>query len=327
LSQLLHLGDHMTQPLIKTVDLQDFLSGDQAQQQHFVNEVGEALHHIGFFVLKNHGVNLDMLDEAFRAAEEFFLLPHAEKIKYEIPGLAGQRGFISFGREVAKYETRPDLKEFWQIGRDYAPDAPQAELNPPNLWPKEVPNFRAIFASMFAQLDACSMHLLEACALFLGEPRDRFSSIARDGQSILRILHYPPVAKGTSGVRSAAHEDINLITLLCQASSGGLEIKTHDGAWHEVLAPREHIIVDTGDMMQNITNGYFLSTTHRVVNPKDEYSRRFSFPFFCHPRAEARLDPIPSCVAKTGGEKKFPDILAGVYLNQRLEEIGLAAKK
>jgi isopenicillin N synthase-like dioxygenase len=128
------------------------------------------------------------------------------------------------------------------------------------------------------------------------------------------------------GVRSAAHEDINLITLLCQASSGGLQIQTHDGSWHEVVAPRQHIIVDTGDMMQNLTNGYFRSTTHRVVNPPDEVSRRYSFPFFCHPRSEASLAPLPSCIAKTGGTQIFPAILAGAYFQQRLQEIGLARK-
>ncbi len=309
---------------VPTLDYQDFLSSEEAPRRNFVAQLNQALHRIGFFVLKNHGVNLHLLDAAYAAADEFFLLPYAQKSAYEIPGLAGQRGFVSFGREIAKDETRPDLKEFWQIGRDYVPASASGRKGPPNIWPKALPKFREIFAGMYQQLDACSMVLLEACGQALAEPSTRFSSLAAEGESILRVLHYPPVAKGSVGVRSAAHEDINLITLLCQASSGGLEIKTHDGSWHEVLAPRHYLIVDTGDMMQNLTNGYFKSTTHRVVNPPDESSRRYSFPFFCHPRSECRLDPLPSCIAKTGGAAKFPAIVAGAYLQQRLQEIGLA---
>jgi isopenicillin N synthase-like dioxygenase len=314
----------MTPTSIKTLDLRDFTAGDDERQQEFVRKVGEALHDIGFFVLKNHGVDLELLQAAPSAAEEFFLLPHSEKISYEIPGLMGQRGFVSFGREMAKYETRPDLKEFWQIGRDYPSDSAEAQLSPPNIWPSQSPKFRQIFGGMFAQMDACSQLLLEACALALGEPRERFASMAKGGESILRVLHYPPVKKGSIGVRSAAHEDINFITLLCQASSGGLELFTHEGKWLAVNAPREYIIVDTGDMMQNLTNGYFKSTTHRVVNPPDEFSRRFSFPFFCHPRSECSLGPLSSCVQKTGGSTLYPNISAGAYLRQRLGEIGLA---
>ena len=152
--------------------------------------------------------------------------------------------------------------------------------------------------------------------------------MAKDGNTILRVINYPevPADKNPASIRAAAHEDINFITLLCEATAGGLELLQRDGTWLPIHALQGQIIVDTGDMLQNLSNGILKSTTHRVVNPDNSRERRFSMPYFVHPRSEVDLSPLPRCVEKVGA-KKYPNITSGEYLNQRLKEIGLTAKK
>jgi isopenicillin N synthase-like dioxygenase len=182
-------------------------------------------------------------------------------------------------------------------------------------------------AQLYAQLEVCAVQLLEACAIYLDEPPELFRVMAQQGDSILRVVHYPPLPPNvdTNSLRAAPHEDINLITLLCEATADGLEVLQQDGSWLPIPTTSGQIIVDSGDMLQQLTNGLFKSTTHRVANPENDRSRRFSMPFFVHPRAEVDLTPLPSCVTKTGGQLKFPSLTAGEYLQQRLHEIGLAS--
>lgn len=301
---------------IPVVDLQDFHADSSLRQQKFVTTMGKALEDIGFFAVINHGVDPTLIRKAYQVAEQFFELPDAVKLRYEDPNLSGQRGFTRFGKEHAKDHPAPDLKEFWHVGR---------EKLLANLDPIEVPNFAPVMQELYAQLETCAMHLLEACALYLGEPKNFLSEMAIDGDTILRIIHYPPIPKEAdpASIRAAAHEDINLITLLCEATASGLELLQRDGTWLPISALEGQIIVDSGDMLQQLTNGLLRSTTHRVVNPDDDRARRFSMPFFVHPKSHTNLTPLPSCIAKTGGVAKFPEITAGQYLQQRLAEIGL----
>jgi isopenicillin N synthase-like dioxygenase len=314
----------MSDQTIPVADLRDYEQGG-APRARFVKTVGDALVDIGFFALTGHGVDAGLIDQAYRVAHDLFMRPDAVKSRYEVPGGKGQRGFVSFGKEHAKDSKAPDLKEFWHVGQELASSHPLARVYPANLWPEEVPAFKPIFLELFRELERCSLHLLEACALYVGEPTDRFSGLAKDGNSILRVIHYPPIPADShpASIRAAAHEDINLITLLCEATAGGLELLERSGRWRPIHALKGQIVVDAGDMLQNVTNGYFKSTTHRVVNPDNSRERRFSMPFFVHPRSECSLDPLPSCVARTGGVKKHPVITAGDYLTQRLREIGL----
>lgn len=314
-------------PSIPVVDLQDFRSPDAARRDRFVRALGDALVDTGFFALVNHGVDLDLVDRAYGIADRFFALPEAQKRRYEEPALKGQRGYSSLGREHAKDHPVPDLKEFWHVGRDLPPDHALQSRYPKNLWVAELPEFEPTFRALFGQLDGCAIDLLKACALYLGEPADRISALTTWGDTILRVLHYPPVPEDAhpQAIRAAAHEDINLITLLCESTAPGLELLQRDGKWRKVHALSGQIIGDAGDMLQWLSNGLFKSTTHRVVNPESSRERRYSMPFFVHPRHDARLDPLPSCVAKTGGVAKFGPISAGQYLEQRLAEIGLKA--
>ncbi len=314
----------MTQT-IPVLDLRDYLGGGSPAER-FAKEAGEALSEIGFFALEHHGVDPDLIRRAYAAAEAFFLLPEATKRAYEDLSLKGQRGFTSFGREHAKDHPAPDLKEFWHVGRDLPSGHPLESVYFRNIWPEEIADFQPVLSELYRRLDACALTLLEACGAYLGEPPDRIREVARDGNTILRLIHYPPIPDGVdpASVRAAAHEDINLITLLCEATDAGLELLDRSGAWRPIHALKGQIVVDAGDMLQNLTNGVLRSTTHRVVNPDNSRSRRLSMPFFVHPRSEVSLAPLPSCVARCGGEQRYPSITAGDYLLQRLKEIGLA---
>lgn len=308
---------------IPVVSLQSYLSESTAEREAFVQTVGDALREIGFFALTDHGVDADLIASAYQEAEAFFLQDEEVKRSYEDLALKGQRGFTSFGREVAKDGKAPDLKEFWHVGRENA----RGVSIPNNLWPDaHRPTFRPVMASLYAQLDRCAMVLLEAVSRYLGESPDLLPSMAEGGDTILRVIHYPPVAEDAdpAAIRAAAHEDINFITLLCESTDEGLELLQRDGTWLPIHALDGQIIVDSGDMLQQLTNGLLRSTTHRVVNPGSDRSRRLSMPYFVHPRADVDLTPLPSAVAATGGEATFPRITAGEYLNQRLREIGLA---
>ncbi|KAM3114156.1 isopenicillin N synthase family dioxygenase [Phormidesmis sp. 146-33] len=301
---------------IPVVDLQDFLSDSPQRQQSFVSTMGRALEEIGFFAIVNHEVDASLIQSAYQVAQDFFTLPDSIKLRYEDPKLNGQRGFTRFGQEHAKDHPVPDLKEFWHVGRD-------AIL--PNLRPQEIPQFHPTLNELYAQLDQCAAKLLEACALYLEQPRDFLSEMAENSDTILRVIHYPPIPDRVhpNSLRSAPHEDINLITLLCEATAEGLELLQRDGTWQPIHAVTGQIIVDSGDMLQQLTNGRLKSTTHRVTNPDNDRDRRFSMPFFVHPSGAIDLTPLPSCVEQTGGVAKFPPITAGEYLQQRLREIGL----
>lgn len=309
---------------IPVLDLRDFHSQGE-RQQAFVTQLGQALETIGFFAVIHHGVETELIQQAYAAAQAFFALPDAIKRQYEIPELNGQRGFTAFGREHAKDHPYPDLKEFWHVGREWpAVSLPHSDPRA-NLAIREVPQFKAVMNALYAQLEACAVQLLQACALYLGAAPTFLSDMVHGSDTILRIIHYPPIPPEAhpASLRSAPHEDINLITLLCEATADGLELLQRDGTWRPIAALPGQIIVDSGDMLQQLTNGRLRSTTHRVVNPGCDRDRRFSMPFFVHPRREIDLTPLPSCVAYMG-QPAFPSITAGDYLHQRLREIGLA---
>lgn len=311
---------------IPVLNLEDYTKGSSEQRSKFIENLGNSLCDVGFFALTNHGIDQDRINRAYKAIHDLFLLPTEVKEKYNLKRLNGQRGYTAFGREHAKDSSAPDLKEFWHVGQELSPDSPLYHVYPENLWPSEVPNFKDVILANYQELEQCALLLLEACSTYLGENKSYLRDMAVNGDSILRLIHYPPVAPDANpaSIRAAAHEDINLITLLIDATSSGLEILDREGHWVPVVTPKDCIIVDSGDMLQNVTNGFFKSTTHRVINPQDNRSRRFSMPFFVHARSDVPLNPLPSCIEKMEGRKRYPDITAGAYLQKRLVEIGLA---
>jgi isopenicillin N synthase-like dioxygenase len=312
---------------IPVVSLRDFSDGSPATRADFIQAVGDALQDIGFFALTDHGVDRGLIRAAYAEAERFFELGLDQKLAYEDLALRGQRGYTSYGREHARDSGAPDMKEFWHVGREHDDDPRSNGLPYRNLWPTELAEFKACLWGLYSQLDVCAGQLLAACSAYVGEPETRMPEATAYGDTILRVIHYPPVPadRHPQSVRAAAHEDINLITLLCEATTSGLELLQRDGRWRPIHAIEGQIIVDSGDMLQQWTNGVFKSTTHRVVNPDNSRERRFSMPFFVHPRPEVDLTPLPGCVARTGGTARFPSLTAGQYLGQRLKEIGLAS--
>ena len=314
---------------IPVVDYADFLSQDENRKTKFTHAVGDSLKDIGFFALKNHGIPLEAIEDSYRQGDEFFSLSDEVKRSYLQPKIAHQRGYTAFGVEHAKNNPAPDLKEFWQTGRSH-PTSGKTPTYVPNVWPDQhVSGFKPVIDGLYGQMEQLSQNLLQSCSLYLDKPMDWLGSMAEDGNTIMRIIHYPPLGNDVpkGAVRSAAHEDINFITLLVTATADGLEVMDHDGSWIQVEGDASHIIVDSGDMLQNLTNGLFKSTTHRVVNPENSNERRFSMPMFVHPRNEIDLTPRQEFVEMTGGKVNYQSITAGDYLHQRLVEIGLAKEK
>ncbi len=310
---------------IPVVDMRDWSEGTDASRARFTRIVGDALREYGFLRLRGHSVVPALVEPAYAVAREFFRLSEADKGHYFVPGGGGERGYTPFGSEHAKDMPMPDLKEFWHTGRELPSAHPLHTVYPPNLWPCEIPAFRGRMLELYNALETVAMEMLEVIARYLGEAPDSLSALARDGNSILRALHYPPlhnVPVVEGAVRAAAHEDINLITLLVTSSHSGLEILRRDGTWMAVNAEPGEILMDSGDMLGRITNRVLDATTHRVVNPSEDRSERFSMPFFVHPRPEAILRVYDSC-RRADLPEPAPDITGYAFLRERLEEIGL----
>ncbi len=307
---------------IPSLDLAHFTSGDDAQRRQFVKDLGNAFTNIGFVALKNHGLTDELTKNLYAAAQEFFSAPDAVKKQYDRPELNGQRGYIGKGRETAKGFKVADLKEFYHIGQP----EPEGTM-PANVLPTEYPAFRQYTVDTYRILEHTGKTLLRAIALYLHLPEDYFDAKVRNGDSILRALHYFPLDPNTTpdgAVRAAAHGDINLITLLMGASADGLEVLRRDGKWIGITALPDQIIVNVGDMLDRLTNHKLKSTIHQVVNPPREKMNqsRYSIPFFMHPRADMNLSSLPSCI-DAQHPKLYVDMTAGEFLNERLMELGL----
>jgi isopenicillin N synthase-like dioxygenase len=309
---------------IPVVNLADFLSSGIEKKNGFVNALGKAFETVGFVSVKNHGIPDELIRDLYSQVQRFFSLPFKKKERYEILGLAGQRGYTSFGKERAKGSDAPDLKEFFQFGQPVE-KGDKKEAYPPNVDVKEIPEFKTTLYNVYRHFEQSGAALLSAIALYLGLPEEYFDEYIKNGNSILRSIHYPPITQEPkSAIRSEQHEDINLITLLVGASAGGLQILTRQNEWVGVTSLPEQIVVNVGDMLQRLTNNKLKSTTHRVVNPPGElwHTSRFSMPFFLHPRSEMSLACLSQCI-DVDHPKMYADITAGEYLDERLKEIGL----
>ncbi|MHA7059194.1 isopenicillin N synthase family dioxygenase [Aquimarina sp. M1] len=313
---------------IPSVDLADFLSDDSSRKKKFVDEIGKAYEEIGFVALKNHFLSDDLVEELYKEVKAFFALPLEDKKKYEIEGLGGQRGYISFGKEHAKGKKEGDLKEFWHFGQEPSEDAKLIEEYPPNVIVEELMDFNHTGMEAYRMLEKTGIYVLRALALYIGLDEHYFDHWASNGNSILRPIHYPPITTEPKGaVRAGAHGDINLITLLMGASSGGLQVQRKDGEWIDAVPQEDELVINVGDMLERHTNNKLRSTIHRVVNPpKEEWSKpRYSIPFFMHPRSDMKLNCLEECITESN-PKQYEDITAGDFLHQRLVEIGLIKK-
>ena len=315
----------MANRAIPLVDLASFINGDESQRKAFVKKLGDAFHNVGFVGVVSHGISKALIDDFYKYAYEFFRLPTDVKKQYEVPGLAGQRGYTSFGKEHAKQSKVGDLKEFFQIGQTVPTEHPMKALYPDNVTVAETPDFASTGYALYRAFEGAGAALLEAISLHLDLGTDYFSEKIKDGNSILRAIHYPPITEEpASAIRAEQHEDINLITLLVGASAGGLQLLNKEGEWLDIVPEEDEIVVNVGDMLQRLTNDYLKSTTHRVVNPPRElwHTPRLSIPFFLHPKHDMDLTCLKDCVTSEN-PLHYEPITAGEYLDERLREIGL----
>ncbi len=291
----------------------------------FAGALGASFARYGFAVVRDHGIDPDVIAAADAEARAFFALPDAAKRAYHLPGTGGARGYTPFGTEAAKGASAVDLKEFWHVGRDLPRGHRFADRMAPNLWPVELPAFRPALQALFAAFDAAGLRLLTAIATYLGLPAGYFDDKVAEGNSVLRLLHYPPVSADAPGIRAGAHEDINTITLLLGAEEAGLEIRLADGRWLAVAPQPGELVVNVGDMLQRLTNGVLKSTTHRVRNPAPERRghARYSMPFFLHFTPDFLIETLPGCVTPERPNRYPEPITAHDYLFQRLREIRL----
>ena len=313
---------------VPCVDLEDFTADDPARRENFVRTLGDAFENIGFVAVKNHGLSDALTQRLYRSVKQFFDLPEAVKASYEVEGIGGQRGYTAKGKEHAKGRKVGDLKEFYHIGQEIG-EVDAARLDyPQNIFPQEVPEFEAATVEAYRTLEAAGRQILRAIALYLELDELYFDEQVEFGNSILRPIHYFPIANSQDippdAVRAAAHGDINLITLLMGASAEGLQILRQDGKWIPVTTKRDRIVINVGDMLERLTNKKLRSTVHRVVNPAKAFwhTPRYSIPFFLHPDSKMNLAVLPSCIDPEH-PKQFADITAGEFLNLRLREIGL----
>jgi isopenicillin N synthase-like dioxygenase len=302
------------------------LSASQSDPEGFARELGESFERYGFAIIADHGIPADLIARAEEKAKAFFALPEEVKRSYHKAGGGGARGYTPFGIETAKGATAYDLKEFWHVGRELPPGHRFSDVMAPNLWPEEVQSFRDTFLELFAAFDTAGLRILEAIARYLGLAANYFEDTVRDGNSVLRLLHYPPIPGDGPNVRAGAHEDINTITLLLGAQEAGLQLLDRDGSWLAVAPKEGELVVNIGDMLQRLTNNVLRSTSHRVVNPPPERRgfSRYSMPFFLHFRPDFLIETLPGTVSEDRPNLYPEPITSHEFLMQRLREIKLA---
>ncbi len=301
---------------VPKLSLLSYTEGNKREKKEFVDNIFQGLKEYGFIVLTEHTVSREKINRAYECIQDFFHLPQEIKEQYLAKTVGGQRGYTPYKTEHAKDYPVADLKEFWHVGRE-------TKFLAKNLWPKEVPQFKKALEELYESMDKAATILLSAVGEGLDVKADFFSRLLKGGDSILRAIYYPST-KGEDTIqslRAAPHADINLITLLVGATDTGLQLLDRNGTWLEVQSTPEHIVVDVGDMLEIITNGILPATVHRVVNPDNVDSERFSLPYFVHPQKKALLTPLPSCIGT--GKARYNEITAEEFLNRRLKEIGL----
>jgi len=300
------------------------LADDKAR---FSQDIGESFRNFGFALVKDHGIDPALIASAWKLTEQFFALPEAEKRSYYDAAKAGARGYTPLGTEIAKGAKVSDLKEFWHVGRDLPEGSPLADASmPPNVWPDRPAQFREVLEALYAQFDTAGATILSRIASYLGLDEHWFDPAIEDGNSVLRLLHYPPLT-GMDGeaIRAGAHGDINLITLLLGAEEAGLELLTREGIWIPANPPEGALVVNVGDMLERLTNHMLPSTIHRVRNPDASRAQfsRYSMPFFLHLRSDFPIRTLPQCITAENPDRYPVPILADEFLQQRLREIGL----
>ena len=294
---------------IPKLSLNDLVNNNQTS----IKILSSALSDHGFFVITDHQIPHSLFDRAYEYSKIFFELDLNTKNLYSYRENAGARGYTPFGKETALGETVPDLKEFWHHGPVI--DDSYDERIMKNVYVQEIEGFNNFFDDLFYEMHNLGSKLLSSISLSLGLDSNFFDKSTSKGNSLLRLIHYPP-SNNENMFRAREHADINLITLLIGANEPGLEVKDKSGNWIPVSSSYEDIVCNIGDMMQLITDHKLKSTPHRVVKYKtDEIKSRYSIPFFMH--------PSPDTILKSVFNNKDSGVLAHDFLDERLKAIKL----
>jgi isopenicillin N synthase-like dioxygenase len=301
------------------------MTGFESDISAFARALGGSYRETGFAVIADHGISQALIDDVLRLFKEFFALPVDVKRRYHLAGAGGARGYTPFGIETAKGATLHDLKEFWHVGRELAAAHPLRHFMADNIWVQELPGFQAQTCRLFEAFDALGAKILRAIARTLALADDYFADKVNLGNSILRVIHYPPVLDDVPNIRAGAHEDINVITLLLGAEEGGLEVQVRDGSWHPINPPPGCLVVNIGDMLQRLCNHVLPSTSHRVTNPVATRARfaRYSMPFFLHFNPDFMIETLENCITPENPNRYPEPMMAEDFLQMRLREIKL----
>ena len=305
---------------VPTLDARGSESAEVAQA------ISAAYEEFGFVIIQTHGIDKGLIDRCLDCFHKFFALPVAEKLRYKIPGGGGARGYTAFGIETAKGAKHHDLKEFWHVGRELPPGHPFNEVMAPNIWVDSIPGFRESTLALYDAFDALGRRLLAPIARSVSLPANFFDDKVNLGNSILRVIHYPPMPpEPTPSVRAGAHEDINVITLLLGAEEPGLEVLSRKGEWLPINPSPGSLVCNVGDMLQRLTNRHLRSTTHRVTNPPRERASkaRYSLPFFLHFNPDFLIKTLPQYIDAQHPDQFPVPINAQDFLLERLREIKL----
>ena len=275
--------------------------------------LSNALSNHGFFIITDHKISHSLFNKAYEYSEKFFNLDISVKNKYSYRENAGARGYTPFGKETALGETVPDLKEFWHHGPVIDDSFDKRIMK--NIYVNEIDKFNTVFDELFNEMNTLGTQLLSSISLTLGLDANFFNASTSKGNSLLRLIHYPP-SNNENIYRAREHADINLITLLIGANEPGLEVKDKSGNWIPVSSSYDDIVCNIGDMMQLITDKRLKSTPHRVIKYKiDEIKSRYSIPFFMH--------PSPDTILKSVFNDDEKGVLAHDFLDERLKAIKL----
>ena len=283
---------------IPKVSFHDLVSADK----EVIDYLTSSLNKVGFFVINEHPINKSLIKDTFSLTEELFNLPFDVKNKYHMPGTNGARGYTPYGIETALNEKVADQKEFWHQGSTSNKDLL------PNLYIDELSNF-TLLDDLYIEFEKMGNQILQAFTNFNIDFNADISDCATNGNSVLRLIHYPAIEE-INPHRARAHNDVNLITLLIGGNEAGLEAQDKAGNWIECNCDDGEIICNIGDMLEIISNEKLTSTTHRVVTKNNSNRARYSIPFFLHPRPEIILN-------------KNTKITADEFLTKRLQDIKL----
>ena len=306
---------------IPLIDMEKFVLGTKEERKETAIAFGKALEEIGFVAVTNIGIDYDRVDNAYKIGQKYFSA--SDEIKMKNYTGNGLNGYIPFAQEHAKNSSIPNLMEMYQtVGIS----------NPPALWPtQDLPQFKPSLIDLYFQAEECAKECLRATAIYLGyeDNEDILANLMGSGNSVMRLIHYPPVNDENyieGAIRAREHEDICIMTVIPKATARGLQVKLKDGTWIYADVPEGAAVINSGDTLSRLTNYKIPSTTHRVVNPpvEDKTSTRFSVPFFGQPALSTTIRVLDKCIDKDDLSDTPEDISFGELLMERLRAIGLS---